>query len=152
MSEGLITEEARAWIGMELEVPCVPLTRSELQRFLVGIGQAPVPDDVLKPPIPPMIYQALSRPPLATNSLTKDGMPPDRRPPVGQGRGMNGGIELEFRRELRLGDHLHGRRRLLALEPKQGKRNPMVISTWVTEFRDAVGEIVILETVRQILF
>lgn len=152
MTDNLLTEEARAWIGMELDVGCVPLTRTELQRFLVGIGQAPVADDDTDPAIPPMIYQALSRLPAATQSLTKDGMTQDRRPPIGQGRGMNAGIELEFHRQLRLGDRLHGRRKLVSLEPKQGKRNPMVISTWLTEFRDADGELVIVETARQVLF
>ena len=109
MTENLLTDEARAWIGMEVDVECAPLTRTELQRFLAGIGQPPPGGDA-DPAIPPMIYQALYRVPVDPAILTKDGMPPDRRPPVGEGRGMNGEVELEFRRPLRLGDRLHGRR------------------------------------------
>ncbi len=152
MAESLLTDEARAWVGMELDVECVPLTRTEVQRFLVGIGRAPLPEGDTTPDIPPMIYQALSRAPVATQLLTKDGMPPDRRPPVGEGRGMHGEVEVTFRRPLRLGDHLRGRRRLVSLEPKQGRRRAIVVSTWLTEFRDADDEVVITETVRQVLY
>jgi len=151
MTENLLTDEARAWIGMEVDVECAPLTRTELQRFLAGIGQPPPGGDA-DPAIPPMIYQALYRVPVDPAILTKDGMPPDRRPPVGEGRGMNGEVELEFRRPLRLGDRLHGRRRLASLEPKQGRRKAIVVTTWLTEFTDADGEVVIVETVRQVLF
>jgi len=151
MTEGLLTDEAKAWIGTELDVECAPLTTAEVQRFRVGTGQAPFAsdDDVV---VPPMIYQTLSRAPVDPRALTKDGVPPDRRPPVGEGRGMNGEVELDFHRPLRLGDRLHGRRRLVSLEPKEGRRRSMVVSTWLTEFRDADGDVVLVETVRQILY
>ena len=152
MTDHLVTDEARAWVGMEVDVECIPLTFAVLQRFLVGIGQEPIAsaDDDIE--IPPMIYQALCRLPVAVAHLTPDGVPPDRRPPVGEGRGMNGEVELEFRRPLRLGDNLRGRRRLVSLEPKQGRRRALVLATWLTEFCDADGDVVIVETVRQILF
>src|SRR5262250_216630 len=98
MSDGLLTDEARTWIGMELDIECIPLTLADVQRFRVGIG------------LPP---------------------PADRRPPVGEGRGMNGESQLEFHRPLRLGDHLHSRRRLVSLDPKEGRRRSMVIATWL---------------------
>jgi len=154
MTDDLLSDEARAWIGMELDVPCAPLTLADVQRFRVGVGQAPLSAEEAEQGVvvPPMIYQTLSRQPVDPAGLTRDGVPPDRRPPVGEGRGMNGEVELELRRPLRLGDQLHGRRRLVSLEPKQGRRRAMVVSTWVTEFRDADDDVVLVETVRQILF
>jgi len=151
MTDDLLTDEARAWVGSELEIECIPLTRTEVQRFLVGIGQPPARGDDADLPIPPMIYQTLSRLPVDPAMLTKDGAPADRRPPVGEGRGMNGEVDLEFRRPLRVGDRLRGRRRLASLESKQGRRRDMVVATWVTEYRDG-DEVVIVETVRQLLF
>jgi len=151
MSDGLLTDEARTWIGMELDIECIPLTLADVQRFRVGIGLPPLADgdEVV---VPPMIYQTLSRLPVDQATLTKDGVPADRRPPVGEGRGMNGESQLEFHRPLQLGDHLHGRRRLVSLDPKEGRRRSMVIATWLTEFRDADDELVLVETVQQILY
>lgn len=151
MSDDVLTDEARAWVGMELDIACSPLTLADVQRFRVGVGLAPLAehDEVV---IPPMIYQALSRQPIDPTMLTRDGVPPDRRPPVGEGRGMNGEVEVMFHRPLRLGDQLRGRRRLVSLEPKQGRRRMMVLSTWLTEFRDPDGDLVLVETMRQILY
>jgi len=148
----LLTDEARQWVGTETDIECVPLSRSELQRFLVGIGMAPtrLPDEEVI--VPPMIYQTLCRLPVEISTLTKDGMPQDRRPPVGEGRGMNGQVTLDFKRPLRIGDVLRGKRRLVSLEPKEGRRRSMVVATWWTEFRDADDHVVLVETVQQLLF
>jgi len=151
MTDDLLTDDARAWVGMELDIECIPLTRAEVQRFLVGIGHAPASGEDEDLLIPPMIYQTLSRLPVDPAALTKDGVPTDRRPPVGEGRGMNGEVELEFARPLRVGDKLRGRRRLASLESKRGRRRDMVVATWVTEYRDG-DEVVIVETVRQLLY
>src|SRR5262249_16578516 len=126
MSEQLLTPEAQQWVGMVTAVPCAPITKADVLRFLAGSDGATgtdhseplaFPEDA---PAPPMIYQALYRTPVPASFLTVDGVSADRRPPIGEGRGMNGEVELEFQRPLHIGDHLHGRRTLVSLEEKAG--------------------------------
>lgn len=154
MSETLMTDEARAWVGREFDMPEFTVSERDIRQYAAALG-GPVPEpaesesDALL--AQPLLYTALTRPILAPADLTVDGLSEDRRAPVGEGRVMFGGIDVELIRPLTPGDRVRGHRRLVSLEEKEGRRARFVVATWLTEYRDADGELVIRETSTQIL-
>lgn len=154
MNDHLLTDEARAWIGREFDMPEFTVSELDIRRYAAAIG-GPVPPQQGADAIPlaaqPLLYTALTRPVLAPDDLTVDGLSEDRRAPVGEGRVMFGGIDVELVRALKAGDRVRGRRRLVSLEEKEGRRARFVLATWRTEYADADGEPVIRETSTQIL-
>jgi hydroxyacyl-ACP dehydratase HTD2-like protein with hotdog domain len=155
----LLTEEARAWIGMEIDLPRAEISPRDVERYLAGcggsdalLGGIALADAITGTRVPPLIYQAVTGPVAPRRDLTEDGSTAERRPPVGDGQGMAGETEVRFHRPLRVGDALNGRRTLLSLEEKAGRTRRFVVSTWLTEYRDDQGELLITETFRQLLF
>ncbi|GAT74946.1 hypothetical protein MHM582_3455 [Microbacterium sp. HM58-2] len=151
MEELLLTDEARAWVGREFDMPEFTVSERDIRQYAAALG-GPVPppgaDDLSAQPL---LYTALTRPILAPDDLTVDGLSEDRRAPVGEGRVMFGGIDVELVRPLKVGDQVRGRRKLISLEEKEGRRARFVVATWHTEYIDAGGEPVIRETSTQIL-
>jgi hydroxyacyl-ACP dehydratase HTD2-like protein with hotdog domain len=155
----LLTAEARTWIGMEIDIPRAEISVRDVERYIVGcggsealLGGIALANVSTDSRVPPLIYQALTGPVAPRRDLTGDGSTAERRPPIGDGQGMAGETEVRFHRPLRVGDALNGRRRLLSLEEKDGRRRRFVVSTWLTEYRGDDGELLITETFRQLLF
>ncbi|WP_256839180.1 MaoC family dehydratase [Ornithinimicrobium faecis] len=152
-AKGLLTEEAKSWVGMEIDYPEFEITARDIARYAAGMGN-PVPPYVDPPgnaSAQPLLYTALIRPIVESGTLTEDGLTQDRRAPVGEQRVMFGGIDIEMLRPLVVGDKVHGRRRLESMEEKQGRRENFVLATWKTTYWDANGETVMRETSLQIL-
>ena len=155
----LSTAETRAWVGQSIEFSSDPITIGEVKRFVAASGDdnpgyiAPAGEDLADgTPVPPMLYYAVTRPFAPGAEFSEDGTVFEHRPMVGQGQTMGGGVEVEWLRPIRLGDRLFGRRTLASLEEKQGRRRHFVRAEWVTEYRDAAGELVVRERYEQILF
>jgi hydroxyacyl-ACP dehydratase HTD2-like protein with hotdog domain len=155
---GLLTEEALSWVGMEIELPPGEVTARGVRQYIAGCGgevafrRAAGPAEADVASVPPLMYQALTGPVSPRHELTEDGSTGERRPPIGEGQGMAGETDVQFHRPLRIGDVLTGSRRLASLDEKHGTRRHFVVATWVTEYRDDSGELVISETFRQLLF
>ncbi|WP_161958456.1 MaoC family dehydratase [Ornithinimicrobium cavernae] len=152
-ASGLLTDEARSWVGMEIEYPEFEITARDIARYASGMGN-PVPAYVDPPDdltAQPLLYTALIRPIVESGTLTEDGLTQDRRAPVGEKRVMFGGIDIEIVRPLVAGDKIHGKRRLESLEEKQGRRENFVLATWKTTYWDADDTVVMRETSLQIL-
>ena len=161
LTEGsLLTAEALAWVGREVELPEVVVSDDNIGRFLAGTGDRNplyTDDEVARQAghdaavVPPLACMALSRPVVPVCELASDGRAEILRPPVGAGRAMAGQLEVECVRPLYRGGRVRGRRRLVSLEEKQGRRRRFVLATWQTEYRDQAGELVVRETYQQIL-
>ncbi|MEV0265748.1 MaoC family dehydratase N-terminal domain-containing protein [Streptomyces sp. NPDC050617] len=148
MGKPLLTDEARGWVGREFDMPPFTVTEKDIRKYEAGLGNTvPAHPDTAQP----LLYTALVRPIAPVAELGADGLTEDRRAPVGEGRVMFGGIDVELVRPLVVGDQVRGRRRLESLEEKHGRRGPFVLATWRTEYVDASGDPVIREASTQIL-
>lgn len=152
----LLTPEIEAWVGQEIEFTSEPITASEARRFIAASGDDHpgflTQGDGDAGQVPPMLYYGVTRPFVPAADLCEDGTVFEHRPIVGTGQTMGGSVEVEWRRPVRVGDRLRGRRRLDSLTEKSGRRRDFVIARWRTEYRDADGELVVLETYEQLLF
>ena len=157
----LLSDEARSWIGLELEMKSEPITRRDVEEYLVASDDYHpfyTSDEAARAAgyrdrlVPPLLYMHTVRPRVRQSELTPDGSTQDRRPPVGNRQGVAGELEFEFIRPLHVGDSLVGKRRLDSLEPKQGARQSFVVCTWKTEYFDQDGNLVIRERNSQILY
>jgi acyl dehydratase len=157
----LLSDEARSWIGLELEMKSEPITHRDVEEYLVASDDYHplyTSDEAAREAgyerrlVPPLLYMHTVRQRIRQSELTADGSTKDRRPPVGNQQGVAGELEFEFIRPLYVGVSLAGKRRLASLEPKQGKRRSFVVCTWMTEYFDQHGNLVIRERNSQILY
>jgi acyl dehydratase len=157
---GLLTEQALSRVGVEVELPATVVSTDAVRRFVAGTGDTnPVylDDDAARAAgfrsaiAPPLICSALARPVVPRAELADDGRAAALGVPVGAGRAMAGELEIECLRPLYHGTRITGRRRLVALEEKAGRRRAFVLATWTTEYVDDGGEVLVRETYRQIL-
>lgn len=155
---GLLTAEARAWLGTEVHLASGVITPEIVARYVTGAGlegshRCSVAAG-LEPRIvaPPLLCLALTRPIHDLEELTPDGVTSDRRPPVGTGQGMAGDMSLEFVTPLYVGDSATGRRVLTDLVEKTGSRRAFVLARWETEYRNQNDELLVREVANQLLF
>lgn len=160
MTARLLTERARSWLGVEIELPAVVVSADAVRRFVAGTGDAnPVylDDDAARATgyrsaiAPPLICGALARPVVPRPELAADGRTAALGVPVGEGRAMAGELEVECVRPVYHGTRISGRRRLVSLQEKAGRRRAFVLATWSTEYVDDAGDVVVRETYQQIL-
>lgn len=157
---GLLTDQARSWIGREIVVDGDEVTEAMVQQFVYAsedahpayLSETTATDAGVERVAPPMLYQAAIRPYVPLDHYNSDGTVREVRPPLGTGQSMGGTLEVEWIRPLRVGDRLCGVRKLVALEEKSGSRRDFVIVRWQTEYRDQKGELVIREQYEQIVF
>ena len=149
-----------AWVGRSFSFSCDPIPVAEARRFIAASGDdnpaytlpetgMPVADDTH---VPPMLYYAITRPLAGSEDFFADGTVAEHRPEIGTGQTMGGSVEMEWLAPLTLGVQLHGVRTLVALEEKSGRSRDFVLATWVTEYRDDAGQLLVLERYEQILF
>jgi acyl dehydratase len=158
--ESLLTEEALSWLGRTWTTAPREISAELIARHVAATGEQNPhytdPDAARSAGYssviaPPMLYRTLARPIVPLADLTVDGVTEDRRPPVGQGRAMNGEVSVEFVRPLIAGDRITAECTLTELTEKQGRRARFVLATWRTEFRDQRGSLVITEISKNVL-
>lgn len=147
----LLTPEVTDWIGREHNFGPEPVLERDVLRYLAAT-QAALPAKGTSPRVPRMFYRVLGRPVSEVDRIGDDGLWPDVRPRVGSGQTLGGGIEVQFVRDLVVGDVVTGRRRLVSLEEKTGRRRTFVVATWETTLWDADGVEVVSENVNEILY
>ena len=156
----LLTLEHQAWIGTAITFRSDVITASEARRFVAATGDGtpfyPQPEDAgsdqAGAPVPPMLYYAATRPFARTSDVLEDGTVAEHRPMIGTGQTMGGSVEIEWFRDLVVGDRLTGVRTLTALTEKTGRTRSFVVATWVTDYFDAEDTLVVRESYEQILF
>ena len=90
-----LSDEARSWIGLELEMKSEPITRRDVEEYLVASDDYHpfyTSDEAARAAgyrdrlVPPLLYMHTVRPRVRQSELTPDGSTQDRRPPVGNRR------------------------------------------------------------------
>jgi hydroxyacyl-ACP dehydratase HTD2-like protein with hotdog domain len=149
----LLTPAAREWIGHTIELGPETVTARDVLRYLVATGAAlPGDDHRDAPAVPPLFYRTLGRRIAPLAEREDDGRWAGLRPPVGEGQVLVGGIEVTVHRDLVVGDTATGRRTLVSLVEKHGRRRDFVLATWRTTWYDAAGDEVLRETVTEIMY
>ena len=156
----LLTPEIMAWIGRSFEFQSDPISLSDARAFIAAsgddnplyempeIGAEPASDVI----VPPMLYYAVTRPFVSSEDFAEDGTVMELRPHVGTGQTMGGSVEMTWLAPLHLGDKLFGKRTLVSLNEKEGRRRTFVIAEWVTDYRTQDGVLKVRERYEQILF
>ncbi len=137
----IVTEQARALIGMETSTRLGEITLRELQRYAVAVGdmnplyfdeeyaRASAYGGIIAPPN--FLTAIIGWHPGPTeDKLTPDGRPASREytlPLKGVSRAMGGGQELEFLLPVRPGDSFTRVTKLVDITEKEGKSGPLVI-------------------------
>jgi hypothetical protein len=152
-SANLLTPAAAAWIGFTTSFPAEPVIARDVLRYMVATG-APLPPDNQReqPRVPPLFYRTLGRRIASVDEIRDDGLWLGLRPTIGVGQVLAGGIDVEFHRELVVGDLASGTRRLDSLTEKSGRKRDFVLAIWIMSLTDATGAEVLRETVTEIMY
>lgn len=167
MSENtsLLTEEAKTFIGKEgPPVQGYPVAEHEIRRFCYAIDDlnpryidpdyaATTPaQGIVAPPL--FVSIPFSRLDVSLSALRKDGVPADPEgslmPPIRAERQLAGGIELEFFTDVRPGDVLTLRTKIVDIYERAGKSGPMVFIIQETTFTNQRNERVAVERMTRI--
>jgi acyl dehydratase len=153
-STPLVPPETLAMVGQPLGPPVsAVVTRREAQRYARAVGDlSPIyfDEDAARA----AGYDGLVAPPTfvghavvegsTLDDIRTDGIFIDRGPRLrlAVGRTMFGGEEWEFHRPLLIGDTVTAQRRLGAVEEKEGRAGPFVLTHVETTFTNQHGEVV----------
>lgn len=156
----LLTPEALAWLGRQVEIQGDEVTESMVQQYVFAseddhpayLSDASAEDAGTERVAPPMLYQAAVRPYVPLSEYSSDGIVQDNRPVIGSGQSVGGTLSVEWVRPLKIGDRLSGVKTLVSMEEKNGSSRKFVVVGWETEYRDQHGEVVIREHYEQICF
>ena len=150
--QSLLTDEANSWIGFTTEFAPEPVIRRDVLRFLVATGASLPDENAVDLRVPPMFYRTLGRRIAPVEALRDDGLWPGLRPTIGVGQVLAAGIEVEFFREVEIGDVLAGRRHLVSLTEKSGRKRDFILALWEMVLSDARKEPVLCESVTEIMY
>jgi acyl dehydratase len=143
MEESLVTDEAKAMIGRQVDRRSGVVHAKEAQRFAAAVGD-----------LNPLYFDeevARSQPPLflphallgvaRLDALREDGVPLEGGGdvPVRAQRLMAGGEEYEFLAPLRVGDTITAETRIRDIEEKQGRSGRFVLITRETVYTNQDG-------------
>lgn len=156
----LLTDDALAWVGRQVEVKGDEITESMVQQFVFAseddhpayVSATSAAAAGTERVVPPMLYQAAIRPYVPLSEYSSDGIVLENRPVIGSGQSVGGTLSVQWIRPLRIGDRLSGVKTLVSMEEKDGSRRKFVVVVWETEYRDQKGELVIRERYEQICF
>ena len=156
----LLKEAALAWIGRKIEVQGDEITVAMLQQYVFAseddhpayVSASSAADAGTEWVVPPMLYQAATRPFKPLSDYSPDGLVVENRPVIGSGQSLGGNLSVQWIRPLRIGDRLSGVKTLVSMKEKRGSNRNFVIVSWETEYRDQNGEVVIRESYEQICF
>lgn len=162
----LLTDEAKAFIGKEGQpVQGYPVAEHEIRRFCHAIDDlnpryidpqyaATTPaKGIVAPPL--FVSIPFSHLGVPLSELRKDGVPAapegSLMPPIRAERQLAGGIEMEFFMDVRPGDVLTLRTKILDMYERQGKSGPMVFIIQETTFTNQRNERVAVERMTRIV-
>lgn len=156
----LLDEEALAWVGRQVEVEGDEITESMVQQYVFAseddhpayLSDASAAAAGTERVVPPMLYQAATRPYKPLSEYSPDGIVVENRPVIGSGQSVGGTLSVDWIRPLRVGDRLSGVKTLVSMKEKDGSKRKFVVVLWETEYRDQIGELVIRERYEQICF
>lgn len=153
--DSLITEEARAMIGVESKPVTGAVSEKEIRRFCYAVGDLnPAylgePDgerseagDIVAPP---MFYDIPNAGDYPLHMLREDGTPKaGSSVPLKTTRVMAGGKELEFFKPMRPGDSITRVGRLVDIYEKEGRSGRLVFTVYENRYTDQDGDLVAIE-------
>lgn len=156
----VLTEEAKAYVGREGEaVTGYPVTEHEIRRFCYAVDDSnPRYVDpqyaagtrakgIVAPPL--FVSVPFSRLDVPLSQLRSDGVPSELEggimPPLGDARLMWGGLEMEFFAEVRPGDVLTLKSKVVDIHEREGKSGAMAFIVTETTYTNQRGERVAVE-------
>jgi len=155
--ESLITQEARAMIGVKIKPVTGKVYEKEIQRFCYAVGDLnPAylakdgPDGGGNAGIvaPPMFYDIPSTEAYPLHRLKADGLPEGgRNIPLNTTRTMAGGKEVEFFKPMQPGDDITRSGRLVEIYEKEGRSGPLVFSVFEYRYTNQDGDLVAIEKI-----
>lgn len=156
----LLDDDALAWIGRQVKVEGDEITESMVQQYVCAseddhpayVSDSSAAAAGTERVVPPMLYQAATRPFKPLSEYSADGIVVENRPVIGGGQSVGGTLSVEWIRPLRVGDRLSGVKTLISMKEKDGSTRKFVVVKWETEYRDQIGELVIRERYEQICF
>lgn len=163
MSNQLLTEEARGWIGRVYPDQEFMATRDSIRRFAYATREtnpvhfdreaaraAGYPDIIASP----MYYAVLRTSPyhsVPLDQLGKDGFTEDDLPPIAFTRGMAGESRVRWHAPIVAGDLMRIRKKLGDMYEKQGRNGPLVFLVFEFEFIRDSGELAVTERFVRVL-
>ncbi len=159
--ESLITEEARAMIGMESEPITGEVYAKDIRRFCYAVGdlnaaylgedeaEGSAPGDMVGPP---MFYDIPTVKEFPLDMLKEDGRAKAGRSiPLKATRAMAGGKEVEFFKPMRPGDTITRVGKLVDIYQKKGRSGSLVFTVYENRYTNQNGELVAIEKITGIL-
>ena len=163
MSNQLLPEEARGWIGRIYPDKEFMATRDSIRRFAYATREtnpvhfdrdaaraAGYPDIIASP----MYYAVLRTSPyhaVPLDQLGKDGFTEDDLPPIAFTRGMAGESRVRWHAPIVAGDLMRIRKKLADMYEKQGRNGPLVFLVFEFEFIRDSGELAVTERFVRVL-
>lgn len=163
MSDQLLTDEARGWIGRTYPEQAYMATKDSIRRFAYATRETnPIhfdrdaarasgyPDIIA----PPMYYTVPRTAPYHTvplDALGKDGIPQEDLPPIAFTRGMAGESRVRWYAHIVAGDTIRTSKKLADIYEKQGRSGPLVFLVFEFEFRRNSGELAVTERLARVL-
>ena len=155
--ESLITEAARAMIGVETEPVKGTVYEKEIRRFCYAVGDlnpaylgervdnGSQSGDVAAPP---MFYDIPTVKEYPLDMLKEDGLPQGGPSlPLKTTRSMAGGKEVEFFKQMRPGDTITRIGKMVDIYEKEGRSGPLVFTVFENKYTNQDGELVIIEKI-----
>ena len=145
MSEPLIDDNIRAWIGQSDPPQRIEVTRRDIQKYASATGQR-LSKYINGDEAPPMFLFGAFNPIVALDVLGPDGLRPDSLlPELPLKRVMAGGSTHTFYRSLHPGDVVDVQRTLTDIYEKQGKSGPLIFINYAIDVTMENGEPVMRE-------
>lgn len=155
MTAGLISEEARSWIGHDYGSRTISVGRNDIARFAIAMGIEDAVHfdagaarragyrDVVAPPNFVSALGAMSQLFVPRSHLREDGLVGEQYPPLPVKRVLVGEIELRFHRDICAGDEITVSKKLVDMREREGRDGtPMVMLDIERRYLDQDSELV----------
>jgi hydroxyacyl-ACP dehydratase HTD2-like protein with hotdog domain len=142
---GLLTLEARAWLGRTAPPLTEMVSRREIRKYSIATGQR-LPKYLHGDEAPPMFHAHFFQDLVLLEEMQPDGQSPNElTPPLPLQRVMAGGREIEYFRPIVPGDTLTATRTRVDLYEKDGRSGPLIFVVIEMRVTDAQGKPVVTE-------
>jgi acyl dehydratase len=145
---GLISEEARAWIGRDYGSVTIAVGRNDIVRFALATGEEdPVHldteaarrsgwRDVVASPGFLSVLAAYSQLLVPRSRLRHDGLVHEQYPPLPVNRVVIGEVDQQFHRAIVAGDEITVSKRLVGMTEREGRQGAMVVIDFERRYID----------------
>ena len=145
---GLISEEARAWIGRDYGSVTIAVGRNDIVRFALATGEEdPVHldteearrrgwRDVVASPGFLSVLAAYSQLMVPRSRLRSDGLVHEQYPPLPVSRVVIGEVDQQFHRAIVAGDEITVSKRLVGMTEREGRQGAMVVIDFERRYVD----------------